>query len=178
MRYWRLLVLSAMLVGFETESYAQAVPPGSEVQVRAAGPFTVSPWDRGRVYAGYVSRDVYGTDGYIAIPRGSLAEFTVRQKNPDEVALEVAYITVDGNRYLVDSTGATFYMPPVGYENSHELVRTMMNYLAAAEGSDVDVIARGNTVRVTGDAVIRFRIERFGVPDQGYRERLYGDVYR
>jgi hypothetical protein len=181
----RLLAFPAILIGIQAMCMAQTVAPGSEIQIRAATPFTVSMWDRGRVYSGFVARDVYGPDGYVSIPRGSPAEFTVRQINPDHVALEVESVTVDGSRYIVDSTGPLFTID--GYDNSSRLVRTMMDSLVGAEGTDVDVVARGNTVRVTGGAVISFLLGRVGVldqyrgqqyRDQEYRYQVYRDSYR
>jgi hypothetical protein len=182
-----LFTLPVILVGMQALVFADTVMPGSEIQVRADTPFTVSMWDRGRVYTGYVARDVYGRDGEITIPRGSPAEFTVRQISPDQVALDVQDVTVNGNRYVVDSTGPLFTVPRDGYDNSSGLVRTMMDSLAAAEGSNVDVVARGNEVRVTGGAVVRFslarpvRIATFNDPgytDSGYYYHLERNPYR
>ncbi len=95
-----LVSLPVLLIGLHLTSYADTILPGSEIQVRADTPFTVSMWDRNRVYSGYVARDVYGHDGDLAVPRGSQAEFTVRQIGPDQVALNVESITVNGNRYV------------------------------------------------------------------------------
>ncbi len=107
-----LLSLPVLLLGMQALSFADTVMPGSEVQVRADTPFTVSMWDRGRVYTGYVARDVYGRDGDVTIPRGSPAEFTVRQISPDQVELDVQSVTVNGNRYTtaVDSGGPLFVL--------------------------------------------------------------------
>lgn len=155
-----LLSLPVILLGIQASVHADTVMPGSEIQVRADTPFTVSMYDRGRVYTGYVARDVYGRDGELTIPRGSPAEFTVRQISPDQVALNVSSVTINGYRYVVDSTGPLFTIPRDGYDNSSGLVRTMMDSLIGAEGSDVDVVARGNEVRVTGGAIVRFRLDR------------------
>jgi len=155
-----LLSLPVIWIGLSASSFADLVVPGTEIQVRADTPFTVSTWDRGRIYTGYVARDVYGRDGELTIPRGTPAEFTVRQISPDQITLNVNAVTVNGYRYVVNSTGPLFDIPPGGYDNSAALVRTMMDSLVGAEGTDVDVVARGNEVRVTGGAVIRFRLDR------------------
>jgi hypothetical protein len=144
-------------------------------------------WDRNRIYTGYVARDVYGRDGEVVIPRGSQAEFTVRQTGPDQVSLNVEAVNVNGGRYVVDSTGPVFTMPRDGYEDNAYLVKTMMSYLSGAEGSDVDVVARDNSIRVTGGAIVRFRVDRplhLGDaynPDnsnQEYRYHIDRDQYR
>ncbi len=78
-------------------------------------------------------------------------------------------------------------MPRDGFDDSAALVRIMMNYLSGAEGSDVDVVARDNTVRVTGGAIVRFQLQRAlrvasandpGYSDQGYHYHLDRDHYR
>jgi hypothetical protein len=179
-----LVSLPVLLIGLHLTSYAATLLPGSEIQVRADTPFTVSMWDRNRVYSGYVARDVYGRYGDLAIPRGTPAEFTVRQIGPDQVALNVESVTVNGIRYVVDSTGPVFTTPRDGYDDSAGLVKTMMSYLSGAEGSDVDVVARDNTVRVTGGAIVRFQLQRPlhivsandpGYTDQGYHYHLDRD---
>lgn len=156
----KLLLLPAILIGIQALSYADTLLPGSEIQVRADTPFTVSMWDRGRVYTGYVARDVYGRDGEVTIPRGSPAEFAVRQISPDQVVLTVESVTVNGYRYNVNTAGPLFNIPRGGFDDSSSLVRTMMDSLVGAEGTDVDVVARDNEVHVTGGAVIRFNLQR------------------
>lgn len=182
-----LLSLPVLLLGLQAASFAATVMPGSEIQVRADTPFTVSMYDRDRVYTGYVARDVYGRDGELTIPRGSQAEFTVRQISPDQIAMNVQSITVDGVKYVVDSSGPLFTVPRDGYDNSSGLVKTMLASVVAAEGTAVDVVARDNEVRVTGGAVIRFHLERplhiasWDDPvnnDSGYHYHLDHDPYR
>jgi len=89
-------------------SRADTVLAGTQIQVRPDTEIHVSKWDRGRIYTGHVSRDIPAADGDVAIPRGSNVELIVRQLGPERMAIDIESVTVNGRRYVLDSSGPQF----------------------------------------------------------------------
>ena len=105
----RLLWLStSVFLAMQFAAKADTVSAGTQIQVRPDDEISVSHWDRGRIYPGHVSRDVAARDGDVAIPRGSYAELIVREVGPDRMVLDLESITVNGRRYVLDTTGPQF----------------------------------------------------------------------
>jgi hypothetical protein len=169
-----LLAVPLTLIGIQLVAYADTILPGTVIEVRTAGPIMVSKLDRGRIYEGRVARDVYARDGDMAIPRGSGAELIVRQTGPDQMAVDVESITVNGRRYAVDTAGPQFKMPRNEYDNGAGLVGSIVNAIAGAAGGNANVEVRGNDIRVPDGAVLRFRLQEpmhvVDWKDPGYNE--------
>src|SRR5579884_1452417 len=93
--------IPALFLGVQTVALAATIIPGTEIAVRPDAPIHVTSWDRGRIYPAHVARDVVARDGDVAIPRGASAELIVRQTGPDEFALDLESVTVNGQRYAL-----------------------------------------------------------------------------
>jgi hypothetical protein len=161
------------------------IPPGTDIQVRTDNPITVSRWDRGRVYPAYVDHDVFNRDGDLAIPRGANCELMVRQVGPDQLALDLESVTVNGRRYVMDTSGPQFNMNRDQYNNGAGLVGNIIGAIAGAAGADVEY--RGDRVRVPAGADLTFQLREplhvvnWGDPGymhEGYHYHHEHDWYR
>ena len=175
-----LFVLPLILGGMQITAWAAVVPPGTELPVRADQPITVAKWDRGRIYPGHVARDVYSRRGDVAIPRGSYAEMIVRQVGPNQLALDVESVTVNGRRYVMDTTGPQFDANRAAYDNGGGLVGTIIGAITGAE-------VRGGAIHVPAGAEMHFRLDQAlrvvdwqdpGYTDRGYHYHRDHDWYR
>jgi len=149
--------IPALFIGMQTAAMAATIAPGTEVPVRPDEPVHVNTWDRGRIYPAHVARDVYGRDGAVAIPQGSSAELIVRQIGPDELALDLESVTVNGQRYAMDTTGPRFNMPESSVNNGSGIVGNIIGAIAAANGEQVET--RGRRVWVPEGALLRFQLQ-------------------
>src|ERR1700680_523702 len=100
-----LLATPVVLLALHLSARAAEIPPGTEIAVRTAETIALKRSDLGRIYPAVVDRDVYAADGELVIPRGSPAEVIVRQIGPDEFAVDLDSVTVDGRRYVVNAPG-------------------------------------------------------------------------
>src|SRR5579871_2055665 len=100
--------LPVAMLGLQALVLADTVPPGAVIPVRPDQDVRVNRWDRGRIYTGRVARDVRARDGDMAIPAGSPVELIVRQIGPDQFTLDLESVTVNGQRYAMDTTGPQF----------------------------------------------------------------------
>lgn len=133
------------------------IAPGTTVPVHMNQAIDVYRRDN-RVYYGYVEQDVVGTNGRIAIPRGSQAEMMVRVAPDNDLILDLESVVVNGQRYAVRSE-------PNRYESRRDnsLVGAIVGAVSGAQ-------VRGQAVRIPRDAVISFRLDRpldMGVADRG-----------
>src|SRR5665213_1421885 len=109
--------IPAALVAMQICASADTILPGTQIAVRTDQPIEIHNWERGRIYPGRVARDVVARNGDIAIPRGAYAEMIVREIGPNQMALDLESVTVNGMRYAMDSTGPQFNMPSADYNN-------------------------------------------------------------
>ena len=173
----------AILIGMHSAAIADTVLPGTEVAVRTDQPIELHTWDRGRIYPARVARDVVARDGDVAIPRGASAELIVRQTGPNEMALDLESVTVNGRRYAMDTSGPEFRTNQ-DYDNGAGLLGNIVGELS---GGRVQVETRGNEIRVPEGSMIRFQLREplhvVGWGDPGYMQQQYhyhrqGDWYR
>jgi len=111
-----------------------------------------------RVYYGIVDQDVRGDDGRLAIPRGSQAELIVRVAHDNDLVIDVASVTVNGERYAIKTDKAR--------AESRKDDSLVGSIVGAIEGGEV----RGRSVRIPRDTLLTFRIQRplmMGVADRG-----------
>jgi hypothetical protein len=163
----QLFLIPLLIVGMQVAGMAQdryggdrgrfrdMIPPGTQIQVRTEGPIMVARWDRGRIYQARVDRDVLARDGDLAIPRGAICELTVRQIGPDQMALDLESITVNGRRYVLDTTGPEFNTNRGEYQNGAGLVG---NIIGAITGQG-NVEYHGNRIRVPAGSEITFQLQ-------------------
>jgi hypothetical protein len=145
-----------IFVGMQICVAADTILPGTQVVVRTNQPIEIHQWDRGRIYPAHVAEDVYARDGDLAIPRGSYAELIARKTGPDQMALDLESVTVNGKRYAMDTAGPQFNMPENDYNSGAGLIG---NIVGAISGGQVQVETRGNEIRVPPDANITFQVQ-------------------
>jgi len=164
-----LLAVSIMMGGLHVSGWAAVVPPGTEIPVRPDQSINVSKWDRGRIYPAHVARDVLARNGSVAIPRGAYAELIVRQRGPNDLALDLESVTVNGTRYAMDTEGPEFRANP-GYNTGAGIIGNIVGAIAGVE-------ANGQTIRVPAGSDLRFRLQAplrvVNWADPGYDERGY-----
>jgi len=130
---------------------------GSVVSVRPTESIDVERKDN-RVYTGIVDQDVRGSNGRLAIPRGSTVELMVRVERDNDLNLDLESVTVNGQRYAIRTDTAHVES---GRDNS--LVGAIVG---AVNGGEV----RGRAVRIPRNTLLTFRIQRpleMGVADRG-----------
>ena len=136
-----LCLASSVFIAMSITARADTVLEGTQIQVRPDSEIKVSKWDRGRIYTGHVARDVRAADGDVAIPRDSYVELIVRQVGPERMAIDLESVTVNGRRYVLDSSGPRFRTSE--YENGGGLVGAIVGAIAGvhAEGGEIFVPA-------------------------------------
>jgi len=152
----------------QNKRYTQLVP-GTSITVRPTESIDVQRKDN-RVYTAIVDQDVRGTNGQLAIPRGSTGELIVRVAADNDLILDLESVTVNGQRYAIRTDQNRVES---GRDNS--LVGAIVGAVNGGE-------ARGRAVRIPRDARLNFRLERpleMGVPDRGVERegRHYHDYY-
>lgn len=147
----------AIFLGIQLCASAAFIPPGTQIQVRTDQPINVHIWDRGRIYPAHVAQNVYSPHGDLAIPAGSYAELIVRETGPDQMALDLESITVNGARYVMDTSGPQFNMPNGAYHNGAGLIG---NIVGAISGGQVQVETPGNGIVVPPASVLTFQLEQ------------------
>ena len=179
-----LWIAPAIFFGVQFCASAATILPGTQIEVKTDGPIMLHTWDRGRIYPARVARDVFGRDGDLAVPRGSYAELIVREIRPDQMALDLESVTVNGQRYVMDTTGPQFNMPNGEYNNGAGLIGGIVNALS---GGQVQVETHGDAIRVPADSMVTFQLQEpmhvAGGGDPGYSrggEHYHhdGDWYR
>jgi hypothetical protein len=140
----------------QNKRYTQLVP-GTVISVRPNESIDVERKDN-RVYTGIVDRDVRGSNGQMAIPRGSTVELIVRVAADNDLILDLESVTVNGQRYAI-KTDANH----VESARDNSLVGAIVGAINGGQ-------ARGRAVRIPRDTLLTFRIERpldMGVSDRG-----------
>ena len=158
-----LCLTSTIFIAMQLTARADTVLAGTQIQVRPDSEIKVSKWDRGRIYTGYVVRDVRAADGDVTIPRGSTVELIVRQVGPERMAIDLESVTVNGRRYVLDSSGPTFHTGE--YESGGGLV-------GAIVGAVAGVRSDGDEIFVPAESVLSFQtrapLHVVGWQDPGY----------
>jgi hypothetical protein len=143
---------------------------GTNIPVRVNESIDVERRDN-RVYTGIVDRDVRGTDGRLAIPRGSTVELIVRVMRDNDLILDLESVNVNGRRYGL-RTDATH----VESQRDNSLLGNIVGAISGGQ-------AQGRAVRIPRDSVLSFRIQTplsVDVPDRGIDRNgsHYHDYYQ
>jgi hypothetical protein len=131
--------------------------PGTVIPVRTNETVDVERRDN-RVYSGMVDQDVRGTNGALAIPRGSTVELIVRVAPDNDLILDLDAVMVNAQRYAIKTD-------PNRIESRRD-----DSIVGAIVGAINGGQARGQAVRVPRDSMVTFRLERpmeLGVADRG-----------
>ncbi len=143
--------------------------PGTVIAVRTNESIDVNRRDN-RVYPGIVDQDVRGTNGALAIPKGSPVELIVRVAPDNDLILDIESVTVNGQRYAIRTDPNR-----IESQRDNSIVGAIVGAINGAQ-------PRGRAVRVPRDTVVTFRLDRpmeMGVADRGLdREgHHYHDYY-
>lgn len=183
-----VLALLPLTFGFIHKLAADPIPPGTRIEVRSDSTIDVRDAD-GRIYSGYVMRDVTDRDGRITIPRGSPAELIVRRFGPHDFAIDLESVTVNGQRYSIDTSDAEHVRRDhegrrTGeYAGGGAIVGSIIGAIAGggkgaavgalaggAAGAGAAVATRGERIFIPAESVLTFRLDRplDIYPDRGY----------
>jgi hypothetical protein len=131
--------------------------PGTMIPVRTNESIDVDKGDS-RVYAGTVDQDVFGNNGRLVVPRGSVVEMMIRYAPDNDLTLDLESVVVSGQRY-----GIRTEQKRIESRRDDSLIGTIVGAINGGE-------ARGRAVRVPRDSVVTFRLARpldLGVEDRG-----------
>jgi hypothetical protein len=97
-----------------TVSSTHVLPQGSEIKVRTDAAIPAKPVANAR-YTATVSNDVADSTGAVVIPRGARAQLVaVPTSDGKDTNLDLRSVTVNGQRYLLETQGATNSSAPGG----------------------------------------------------------------
>ena len=89
----------------------RTIPANTQISVRNSDRIQAGVAEAGQEFPGVIVGDVIGTDGGIAIPKGSDAMLVVRQsvgqgklKGQSELVLDVGSVTVGGRKYTLETS--------------------------------------------------------------------------
>ncbi len=176
-----VLAVSALFMGTQICAMAATIPDGTEIQVRTDQRIDMQHWnDQGRVYAGHVANDVLDRNGKVAIPRGAPAELIVRQERDNDMTLDLESVTVNGQRYVVDTRSKEFNDREGLGKNSRTakfvgggaLLGTIIGAIAGggkgaaigavaggAAGAGGQVLTKGGRIDVPAETVVTFKLD-------------------
>ncbi|HEX5226984.1 MAG TPA: hypothetical protein VFW44_04710 [Bryobacteraceae bacterium] len=165
----------------------RTIPAGKIIAVRTDQSIDARDAAPGQTYSGVVSRDVFDTDGQVAIPRGSKATLVVRAaiaqgrvEGRSELALDVAAVQVDGRRYRLETKdfvergreGVGANQRTAKFAGGGALLGGIIGAVAgggkgaaigalsgAAAGAGTQSVTRGRDVRIPAESVLSFRLE-------------------
>jgi hypothetical protein len=163
---------------------------GTIIPVRVDQSITSERAD-GRIFTGVVDQDVVGTNGRLAIPRGSNVELIVRAARDGDLILDLESVVVVGQRYALDAQVERVESTRSGGVNRRTgefagggaVLGAIIGAIAgggkgaaigagagAAAGLTTDVVTRGKRVRIPAESVLTFRLDSglvMGVADSG-----------
>ena len=177
--------------------------PGTVISVRTNEYIRANRVDY-RVFSGTVDQDVRGTDGGLAIPRGSNVELIARTAPDNDLILDLESVTVNGQRYGVETdTQRVESRDGLGanrrtgeFVGGGALLGGIIGAIAgggkgaaigaaagAAAGAGGQVITRGRSLAIPAESLLTFRLEhalQIGVSDRGIMRdgQHYHDYYR
>ena len=157
MKFQYKLIQSTILVALGLCSVAVAqdryrdrltrIEPGTNITVRT-NQFINSDRGDNRIYTATVTQDVRGSNGRLAIPRGSQAELIVRVARDNDLILDLESVNVNGERYGIQSD-------PNRVESRRD-----DSLVGAIAGAINGGQARGREVKIGQGTVLTFRLEQ------------------
>lgn len=176
-----LLFLGSMMVApFLGAQSSYTLPRGTDIRVRADQAIDATSASGGRMYDATVSQDVREANGNLAIPKGSRAQLAVTDGDkPNEVAIDLHSVTVNGQSYLLSSNtlteggkeGLGKNKRTAKFVGGGALAGTIIGALAggakgaaigalagAAAGAGAQVLTKGSRVNVPAESQLTFRL--------------------
>lgn len=158
----QLFAIPVILLGIGLPMMAQNgnnVAPGTQIQVRNNTPVDMAKWDRGRIFPGYVSADVFDAGGNPVIPKGAACEMVVRRTGPGQLTLDLQSITANnGQRYVLDATGPQFTMSRELYDNGSGLVSSVVSVISGVPGENTQY--EGDHINVPSGSRLTFQLQQ------------------
>jgi hypothetical protein len=170
------------LLGAATVAYAQVerLPAGTNIEIRTNQDIDLKDASDGRIYDGIVARDVFDPNGNLAMRQGSHAELIVRNIGPEERALDLESIDLNGRRLVVEAEARVPERQGLGenkrtgkFVGGGALLGTIVGAIAgggkgaaigaaagAAAGAGSQVATRGRAVWVPAESIVTFRLNR------------------
>ena len=169
------------------------IDAGTTIAVRTNEEINASNSD-GRVFSGVVEQDVVNRAGNVAIPRGADVELLVRSISKNQVALDLESVTVNGQRYSIqsqDSVVSTQRADGLGankrtgtFVGAGAAIGAIVRAIAgggkgaaigggigAAAGAGTQVLTRGKSVNVPAESLVTFLLQQplqTGRADSGF----------
>jgi hypothetical protein len=184
------LLIGAMIwaVSFSGVANAQfgrnigTIDAGTTVKVRTVETITADDSD-GSLFEGVIDQDVVNRNGAVAIPRGSSVELVVKEVSNSELALDLAAVTVNNQRYAIQADGNTVTSEQregIGindrtgkYVGGGALLGALVGAIAggkkgaaigagvgAAGGAGTQILTRGRSVQVPAESLLTFRLQQ------------------
>lgn len=178
---------------YRSSGAAGMIDAGTAITVRTNESIDANDSD-GRVFSGVVEQDVTNRNGNIAIPKGSNVELLVRKVSNTEVALDLDSVTINGERYGVQTQqnivrsrqkeglgankrtgefvgGGAAIGAIIGAITGGGKGAAIGAGAGAAAGAGVQVLTRGSRVNIPAESLLTFRLAqplRAGVIDNGF----------
>lgn len=165
----------------------RTIPAGKTIAVRTNQTIRSRDAAPGQTYSGVVVRDVFDTDGQVAIPRGASATLVIRDARAEgrvegrsELALDVAAVQVNGRPYRLETTdfvergreGLGANQRTAKFAGGGALLGGIIGAVAgggrgaaigafsgAAAGAGTQAATRGKDVRIPAETILNFRLE-------------------
>ena len=176
-------VVCSVVMCLSLSAVAQRViPSGTSIHVRTDEAIQATAANQGRTFPATVSQDVSDSSGQVLVPRGSRATLLVAQgSNPNEVALDLKSVNVNGRTYAIESSGVSQTGKEGVGKNKRTaemvgggaVLGTLLGAIAgggkgavigavagAAAGGTAQVLTKGKEVKVPAETVLNFQLDQ------------------
>ena len=175
------------------EDRVTRIEPGTVIPIRTNETIRANRVD-GRIFTGVAAENVMGSDGHLAIPRGSSVELIVRVASDRDLIIDLESVVVNGRRYAVDATANRIESNNGGgnrrtgeYLGGGAVLGAIIGAIAgggkgaaigagagAAGGAVGLIVTKGRDLRIPPESIVTFRIERPLVMDRADGGRQNG----
>lgn len=166
----------------------RTLPAATTIVVRNSDTIRAGAAQAGQTYPGVIMRDVIGTDGGVAIPKGSDATLAVRAsrgqgkvKGQSEIVIDLAAVDVGGRHYDLETSdvarkgkqGLGKNRRSAKFIGGGAVLGTVVGAVAgggvgaaigaasgSAAGAGLQAVTRGKAVRIPAETVLSFRLEQ------------------
>ena len=154
---------------------------GTTIKVRTNKAIKTSD-SNGQVFSAVVDQDVMGKNGKVVIPKGSNAELMVKRISSDNVALDLDSVTVNGQRYGVQTENVISSTEKQGvgankrtgkYVGGGAAVGAIIGAIAgggkgaaigagvgAGAGAGAQILTKGKSVNVPAESLLTYRLKQ------------------
>jgi hypothetical protein len=159
---------------------AAAIGAGTTIKVRTSEAIKTS--DEGQTFSGVVDQNVTGKNGKVVIPKGSHATLVVKKLANKDVALDLDSVTVNGQRYGVQTENVISSKEKQGigankrtgkYVGGGAAVGAIIGAIAgggkgaaigagvgAGAGAGAQILTKGKSVNVPAESLLTYRLRQ------------------